>query len=54
MLAMVMMFFKHVSSLMTYLRCPYDNLLGPEADKLLHLIIALVNSSSENDDYNTD
>ena len=53
-LAMVMMFFKHVLSLTTRLRFPHDNLLGPGADKLLHLTIVLVDSSSENDDHDAD
>jgi len=53
-LAMVTMFFKHILSLMTRLRCSHDNLSGPEADELLHLTIALVNSSSENNDHEAD
>ena len=50
-LAIVTMFFKHILSLTTRLRCSHNNLLGPGANKLLHLMIVLVNSSSENNDY---
>ena len=45
------MFFKHVLSLIIYLRCSYNNLLGPGADKLLQLMIACMNSSSKKFDY---
>ena len=48
-LAIAMMFFKHILSLMMCLRYPHKSLSGPGADMLLHLTIALVNSSSEND-----
>ena len=44
-----MMFFKHILSLMMHLRCPHKSLSGLGADVLLHLTIALVNSSLEND-----
>ena len=50
-LAIVTMFFKYILSLTTRLRCSHNNLLGPGANKLLHLMIVLVNSSSENNDY---
>ena len=45
------MFFKHVLSLIMYLRCPYDNLSEPDTDKLLQLAIAHMNSSSEKFDH---
>ena len=47
-LAITIMFFKHVLSLIMYLRCSYESLSGPDTDMLLHLTIALLNSSSEN------
>ena len=47
-LAMLIILFKHALSLMILLRCLYDNLFGPGVDKLLHLAMELINSSSEN------
>ena len=44
-LAILIIFFKQLISLTTALRCFHKTLLGPGADKLLHLLIALVNSS---------
>ena len=46
-LAILTMFPKHSSSLTIILRCFHEILLGPEADKLLHLSMALVNSFLE-------
>ena len=40
-------FFKHSVSLTTTLRCFHKTLLGSGADKLLHLLMALVNFSFE-------
>ena len=40
---------KHNLSLVMYLRYLHDNLSEPEVDELLHLTIALMNSSSEKD-----
>jgi len=51
-LAMVMIFWRHIFSLITCLRYPHDSLLGPKADELLHLTIVLVNSSSKNGGHN--
>ena len=48
-LAIAMMFFKHILSLMMHLRYPHKSLSGPDVDVLLYLTIALVNSSLEND-----
>ena len=49
--AIVIMFFKHVLSLIMLLRYPYDSLLGLDTDMLLYLTIVLVNSSSANNVY---
>jgi len=43
----LMTFFKHVLSLIIYLRCFQASLSGPGADELLYLAIELVNSTSE-------
>jgi len=51
-LVMSMMFPRHILSLTMYLRCSHNSLSGLGADELLHLTIALVNSSSKNSDYN--
>jgi len=40
---------KQNSSLINLLRSLYENLSGPEADKPLYLLIALLNSSFEKD-----
>ena len=45
---MLMMFFKHILSLIIHLRCLYKSLLEPGVEELLHLVIELINSSSEN------
>ena len=45
------MFFKHNLFLRMYLRCLYISLSGPGVDKILHLIIVLVNSSSKKEFY---
>ena len=50
-LAMAIMFPRHILSLTTCLRCLYDNLFGLGADKLLHLTMALMNSSSKNGNH---
>ena len=47
-LAMLMKFLRHDVSLIIILRCFQDNLSGPGVDKLLHLVIELLNSSSKN------
>jgi len=39
--------FKYNLSSIIILRCCHNNLLGPGVDKLLHLVIDLINSSSE-------
>jgi len=44
---MLMIFSKHLLSLTISLRCFYEILYGPEADELLHLLRAIVNSSLE-------
>ena len=50
-LAILVIFFKHVESLRIYLRYLHTSLLEPSIDKLLHLINALVTFSSENKFY---
>ena len=42
-----MIVFKYTLLLTIYLRCLYDNLSGLGVDKLLHLVIELMNSSSK-------
>ena len=49
--AIAMMFFKQFLSFIMHLRCLYESLLGLGADILLHLTMALVNSSSVNSAY---
>jgi len=46
-LVMLMMLSKHLSSLMTSLRCFHEILSGPGAEKLLYLLIAIINSFLE-------
>ena len=46
--AILIIFFKHLLSLMIHLRCFHINLLGPGDDESLHLIMELVNSALEN------
>ena len=46
-LAILTMFSKYLSSLMISLRCFHEILSSPGADKLLHLLIAIMNSSLE-------
>ena len=50
-LAIVMIFFKHVLSLIMCLRYFYNSLSGLGTDMLLHLTIALVNSFLANNVY---
>jgi len=40
---MLTMFSKHLSSLKTSLRCFHEILSGPGANKLLHMLIAIIN-----------
>ena len=47
MLAMLMNFLKHTTSLTHLLRCLYNNLLGSGIDELLQLVIALISSFSK-------
>ena len=44
---MLIMFFKHILFLSIYLRCLHTSLSGLGVDKILHLTIALVSSSSK-------
>jgi len=46
--AMLIILFRHDLLLTILLRCIYDNLFRPGVDKLLHLAMELINSSSEN------
>ena len=46
-LAMLMIPFRHTLSLMMFLRCFYESLLGSGVDKLLHLAMESINSFSE-------
>jgi len=48
---MFTMLLKHLSSLTTHLRYFYDILSGPGADKLLYLLIVILNSSLEKKFY---
>ena len=50
-LAILMNFLRHTTSLTNLLRCFYDSLSGPGVSKLLYFVIALINSSSENELY---
>ena len=50
-LAILMKFLRHVLSLIITLRCFQDNLLGLEVNELLHFVIEILNSSSENGIY---
>ena len=45
--AMPIILFRHSLFLMIILRCYYDNLSGSGVNKLLHLVMDLINSSSE-------
>ena len=45
MLAISIIFFKHLMSLITALRCFYKTLSELEVNKLLHLLMALINFS---------
>jgi len=45
--AIFMMFFRYTMSFMMILRCLHNNLLEPEVDELLHLQMALLNSTLE-------
>ena len=44
---MLIMTFKHESSLITYLRCFYKTLSGPSIDESLYFNIMILNSSLE-------
>ena len=44
-LAMLTMFSKHLLSLSTSLRCFYEILSGSKVDKLLHLLMAIIDFS---------
>jgi len=46
---MLTMMFKHKLSLTTYLRCFHETVSGPGINKLLHFMIALLNSSFNKD-----
>ena len=50
-LAMLMILFKHVSSLTITLRCFYDILSRSSVDELLYLTIASLSSSFENEGH---
>ena len=45
---MLIILFKHTLSLIIFLRYLHDNLSKPGVDKLLHLVMKLMNSSSKN------
>jgi len=47
-LAMLIKFFRHISSLTITLRYFQDTLSGPDVDKLLYLLIALLNFLPKN------
>jgi len=47
-LAMLMILVRHLSFLMTDLRCFHEIQSGPDMDKLLHLTMTLLNSSLKN------
>jgi len=47
-LAILMSFLRHATSLTYLLKCLYDNLSGLGVDKLFYFAIALINSSSKN------
>lgn len=50
-LAILMIFFRHNKLCMIALRCLQGSLSSPGVETLLHLLIAIRNSSSENDGY---
>ena len=49
--AILIILFKHIISLIMILRCHQDNLLGPRVNKLLYLLIALMNSASTKESH---
>ena len=49
--AMLIILFRYNLSLIILLRCLYDNLSEPKVDKLLHLAMKLINSSSEKETH---
>jgi len=51
-LAMAIILFWYVLSLITHFKWPHDSLLGPRADEMLHFTMALVNSSSKKGNHN--
>ena len=50
-LVMLILLSKYLSSLTTNLKCFYKILSGPEADKLLYLLIAIINYFLEKEFY---
>lgn len=54
MLAILMIFFKHILSLIIHLRCLYESLSRLGVEELLHLAIELINSSSEKAPHDDD
>ena len=50
-LAMLMIPFRYILSFIMLLRCFYESLSGLETNKLLHLVIELMNSFSEKGTY---
>ena len=48
-LAMLMILFRHLLFLMIHFRCLYNSLSSPGVDKLLNLVMKLMNSSSKNE-----
>jgi len=46
--AILMILLRHTESLMMILRCLHNSLLGPKVNELLHFMIELINSTSEN------
>jgi len=54
MLAILMIFLRHNKLCIIALRCLQESLSSPGVKMLLHLLIAIKNSSSENDGYKVD
>ena len=54
MLAILMIFLRHNKLYIIALRCLQESLSSPGVKMLLHLLIAIKNSSSENDGYKVD
>ena len=53
-LAMLIISFRYVLSLMMLLRCLHESLSGPGVNKLLHLVIELINSFSQKETQGED